>query len=667
MSKKLRILLIEDNKDDAMLLIRELRKAGYEVDYARKQDAVGVNNALEEDRWDLVISDYAMPNFTGRDALDILKSKDIDLPFIIVSGTIGEETAVDAMRAGAHDFLIKRNLKRLGPVIERELREAQNRRESIEDKQELQRWEARFGKAFHASPIPTVIFAIDDGEVINANVRFQQMIDITMPEISGRKVQDLDIWISDEDAADFCETLIKQRQGIRDRETQLQTRTGLSDVLISTEMIDLDGKDCVLAMIYDITERKRSLDRIEKMQIVTAALSGARLPAQVGAVTVGQVANAVKASGAMVMLTDDEGDTLNIVDAFGYPAETIRRWRQTPLNGPDMPLCMTVAEGKALWIGSRDDDAYKPFADFLDANDTQHAAWVALPMTTDQGVIGGICLSYDEAQAFDEETRKYITSMGEYVGQAMERAILYEREQEARRVAEEANELKLKFLAMISHELRTPLMSIKGCTSTLLATDVTWSEEDQGQFISSIDHETDKLTDLVNQLLDGSRMQAGQLRIDPVEMSLMDSVRYAMAQLHNIIQKHLFIPDIPKDLPPVMGDAHRISQVLVNLIENATKYADPHTQITLQAREISLDEGQFIQVEVSDEGIGIKPEEEATIFEFFKQLNRPKGYRSGTGLGLTICKGIVEAHGGRIWVKRRDGPGTTIAFTLPLA
>ena len=129
MSIPLRLLLIEDSEDDASLVVRTLRRGGYDLTYERVETAEAMRDALARHPWDLVISDYSMPQFTGPAALGLLHEIGIDLPFIIVSGTIGEETAVVAMKAGAHDFLMKGQLTRLIPAVARELREAADRRE----------------------------------------------------------------------------------------------------------------------------------------------------------------------------------------------------------------------------------------------------------------------------------------------------------------------------------------------------------------------------------------------------------------------------------------------------------------------------------------------------------------------------------------------------------
>jgi FixJ family two-component response regulator len=129
MTIPLRVLTVEDSKDDVLLTMREIRRGGYEPVFEQVETPAAMKAALESGAWDVVISDYVMPQFGGLDALRVLKASGLDLPFIIVSGKIGEDIAVDAMKAGAHDYIVKGNLARLVPAIERELRDAETRRE----------------------------------------------------------------------------------------------------------------------------------------------------------------------------------------------------------------------------------------------------------------------------------------------------------------------------------------------------------------------------------------------------------------------------------------------------------------------------------------------------------------------------------------------------------
>jgi PAS domain S-box-containing protein len=240
---------------------------------------------------------------------------------------------------------------------------------------------------------------------------------------------------------------------------------------------------------------------------------------------------------------------------------------------------------------------------------------------------------------------------------------LLEVEAESRHVAERANEIKTQFLAMISHELRTPLTSIIGFTTTLLADDVAWEPDEQRDFIMTIQQEANRLHELIDHLLDLSRLEAGMLPISLAPHSLQEIIEDAMPQFNNLTSEQTLTTRLPANLPPVNVDARRIAQVLVNLVRNASTYAPNGTEISISASAI----GDFVQINVSDLGPGIPPAEHKSAFKAFQRgVNADNGTVKGAGLGLAICKGLVEAHGGRIWIKKKTTNGATISFTIPL-
>src|SRR5437868_2892760 len=153
MSIPLRALIVEDSPDDSDLMIRELKRGGYVPACTRVETAEQMRAALTNGEWDVVLADYSLPKLNAIGALKVLQETGIDLPFIVVSGSIGEEVAVAAMRAGAHDYLMKDKLARLCTAVEREVREARSRREKVETERALQRSEEQFARMFHASPI----------------------------------------------------------------------------------------------------------------------------------------------------------------------------------------------------------------------------------------------------------------------------------------------------------------------------------------------------------------------------------------------------------------------------------------------------------------------------------------------------------------------------------
>jgi K+-sensing histidine kinase KdpD len=255
--------------------------------------------------------------------------------------------------------------------------------------------------------------------------------------------------------------------------------------------------------------------------------------------------------------------------------------------------------------------------------------------------------------------------MANTLAMAIKNRRLLESEATRREAAERAYEERLRQLAIINHELRTPLASIKGFATTLLAEDVVWSPADQTDFIQTINDEADKLSRLVEQVLEVSKMDAGRVPIELTQQDLSAIVDRAKGQMNAVTGQHDFSMNIPDNLPPVMADSQRTGQILVNLVENAVKYSPAGTAIRL----VALEDGDFIRINVSDQGRGIAPEDRKKVFQAFYRSEKTAGATKakGVGLGLHICQRLVEAQGGKIEIMEHEGPGTTISFTIPLA
>jgi signal transduction histidine kinase len=225
----------------------------------------------------------------------------------------------------------------------------------------------------------------------------------------------------------------------------------------------------------------------------------------------------------------------------------------------------------------------------------------------------------------------------------------------------EAERLKDEFLSMVTHELRTPLHHIKGFASTLLQTDVVWDEATQRDFLSSINQETDRLTDLVEKILDMSRLEAQTVPPERDWWSVSDLIDGALHRRRITLADHLVQLDLDPHLTALFVNGPDLETVLVNLLENAAKYSASGTTITLRARR---GEGEVI-FSVADRGAGIPAAYRARIFERFFRVPGGAHHASGTGLGLAICKRIVEAHLGRIWVESELGGGSCFYVSLP--
>ena len=169
MGAPLRILIVEDSEDDAILMLRQLQRSDYDITFERVDTAEAMNKALDEQEWDVILSDYVMPHFSMPEALNIMTEKGLDLPFIVISGAIGEESAVEVMRAGAHDYIMKDRLARLAPAIERELREAAMRRQRRQMENALRNSEYNYRVLFESMIDGMVVVDIETMQIMLAN------------------------------------------------------------------------------------------------------------------------------------------------------------------------------------------------------------------------------------------------------------------------------------------------------------------------------------------------------------------------------------------------------------------------------------------------------------------------------------------------------------------
>jgi hypothetical protein len=218
---------------------------------------------------------------------------------------------------------------------------------------------------------------------------------------------------------------------------------------------------------------------------------------------------------------------------------------------------------------------------------------------------------------------------------------------------------KSETISAVSHELRSPLTSVKGFTSTLLNKWDRLDDETKKHLLLTIDTDADRVTRLIGELLDVSRLEAGRLFLNRHIVRIPQVTRRVIERVRHLSSAHTIDAEFPEDFPDVFADPDKVQQVLTNLVENAVKYS-PGGRVLIAG---SVD-GDMVQVTVTDEGEGIPSEHRGQAFRKF--FGRIGGSPTGTGLGLYISKGLVEAHGGRIWVGDAPGGGALFAFTLPV-
>ena len=289
----------------------------------------------------------------------------------------------------------------------------------------------------------------------------------------------------------------------------------------------------------------------------------------------------------------------------------------------------------------------------------RRASVANFPLRRDDRQIGMLRLVGRPSGYADDEV-SMLATIADRLAVDLEQATLRE---EANRVEvlRRTDELRTALLSSVSHDLRTPLAAIKASAESLLQHDIAWSDDDRAGFAGAIVRESDRLNRLVGNLLDMSRIEGGGLRPQRDWYDAGELIREVIARLRPLLEGRHVEPSIADDLPPVSLDYLMIDQVVTNLLENAVKYTPPGTPIDVRVER----DRDRVRVAVADHGPGIPPDRRVTIFDKFSRLER-RGQVQGSGLGLAVGKGLVEGHGGQIWVTETPGGGATFVFELPI-
>ncbi len=262
--QKLRVLLVEDSATDATLLVHELRRGAECVEFERVEDTEAMGAALDAQSWDAVISDWSMPRFSGLSALALVGERGLDIPFIIVSGTIGEEVAVEAMRAGAHDYLIKGHLKRLNPAIEREIREAQVRAARHAAEVELVKAAQRYRVLFDNSPLPTWVCEQDTMSLLAVNEAAVRHYGYSAEEFANLTLEKLEAAMpaTEGGVPSPVSSTDGQIAAVRHRKKD----GSLIWVELSKHDLELEGRRARLYVARDVTERRNAEEQLRKTE-----------------------------------------------------------------------------------------------------------------------------------------------------------------------------------------------------------------------------------------------------------------------------------------------------------------------------------------------------------------------------------------------------------------
>lgn len=644
MNLHLRALIVEDSEDDMLLMLRSLRRGGYILEYARV-DTLSTMQAALEQTWDVVIADYTLPAFSAPEALELLQSQGRDLPFIIVSGTIGEELAVAAMKAGAHDYIIKGNLTRLLPAVERELREAEERHKrrcaerSLRESEERIRVQAQeLSQANNAlqdytkeleelyNQAPCGYHSLDkNGVFIRINDTELKMLGYTRDEVVGKKrFADL---LTAQSLQTFQENflLFQQRGWVRDLELQTLRSDGtiLPVSLSATALADSTGKYLMSRyVVIDISDRLQAEAKIREQ-------------------------------AALLDITTDAifvRDLAHRIVYWNKGAERLYGWEAATALGKN-----------AIELLHRPGEALPQFT-AIETKLFQEGQWQGeFQHITAQGKTAIVESRWTLVRDETGNPKSILTVSTD---------ITEKKQLEAQFLRVQRLESLGTLASGIAHDFNNILTPILAAVQLLPLKITTLDEQSRG-LLTLIEDSTKRGAALVKQILAFARGAEGKRVPLQVKHILAEVMQVARQTFPKNISLHCDTSS--PNLWTVAADANQIHQVLLNLCLNARdampsggtlKLCVENQQIDCAYARMNLEApvGAYVMIKVTDTGTGIMPELMERIFDPFFTTKEPG---KGTGLGLSTVLGIVKNHGGFINVDSEVGSGTEFRVYLP--
>jgi two-component system cell cycle sensor histidine kinase/response regulator CckA len=679
MQNPLRVLIVEDSEDDALLLSRELRRGGYTVTFERVDTAQSFLAALESAEWDVIIADYNLPQFSGLAALGVLQNRGEDIPFLVVSGFIDENVAVAAMKSGAHDYLMKDNLKRLAPAVERELRDARVRRERRQAEEALRSSEARLRQLNDALLFLTRSTSVQEGHLDQA---FREISEIAGLSLGASRAG---IWLFTEDGEQLvCHQLYELEQNQFSQGQTLDIgrypryRTALQEHrYISTHDTRLDPRTKEFNEEYS-----NPLDIVSSLE-ATIRLHGKILG----------VFGLEQCHQTRRWMPEEEAFAGSVADlislAYGaherrLAAEALRaseqRYRDLFENANDMIYTMDL-DGRITSINKRGEELTGYHRDELigqlgDAISTPSSTLVSrkqlqrkLEGQSSHTVYELSLVTKSGERCAVEINSRLIYEDGKPVGiQGIARDIRERKQLENELRHSQKMEAIGRLAGAVAHDFNNLLTAILGYSQLLLLRlepTSPWRRE-----ISEIERAGRSAADLTSQLLAFSRKQ----EVQPQILDLNHSVTNIERMLRRLIGSDVALTTrLDQRIGQIRADPGRLEQVIMNLAVNSRDAMPKGGQLHIETSAVKVDAtytqrhpdarpGEFVLLTVSDTGIGMDIETQSRIFEpFFTTKEAGKG----TGLGLATVYGIVKQSGGWIEVESEQGAGATFRIFFP--
>ncbi|HBX70425.1 MAG TPA: hypothetical protein DEH25_13865 [Chloroflexi bacterium] len=417
------------------------------------------------------------------------------------------------------------------------------------------------------------------------------------------------------------------------------------------------------ARLYTLTDQKLAarVDELSVMQRIDRELNATLDVTRSMQITLDWAMRQSEADAGFVGFVEDGG--IRVMADQGYVGEL------EPYRNQHMPLNLPGLKGAVdseVTQQFKREDIFGGRNGFSLLSGAQEQ--IVIPIRREEDVIGVLMLETRQSEAWTEDNQAFLSRLTDHAAIAISNAQLFGQVQAA-------DLAKTEFVSQVSHELKNPMTSMRGYTDLLISGAVGPITEAQENFLSTIRANVNRMTTIVGDLADISRIESGHLRLDFKAVQVADIVdEVARAQRRDVEEKEQTLAiQIPEDLPEVWGDRTRLVQVLINLVSNAYKYTPAGGTITIEAERSANKwdpEGaaDVVRVAVRDTGLGMKPEDQAKIFTKFFRSDDPKARESpGTGLGLNITRNLVEMQGGKIWFESEYEQGTTFHITIPVA
>lgn len=663
--RTLNLLLVEDSEDDAELMLIELRRGGYQPAYLRVENSDDMRAALKGRDWDIIISDYVMPQFSGPAALKLLHESGCEVPIIIVSGHIGEDIAVAAMKSGANDYVMKDRLARLVPAVERELREAEVRRARRAADEALRESEERLKLALEAgrlgawernlktgamtwSAITQEIYGLERGQFGGTFEEFERLVH---PEDRTRVFGEIDRSIR-ERAPYLVEFRIVRSNGAL---AWLESRGQI--------FVGPDGEpERFAGVVVDVTSRKRIEFNQKFLVEFSDRIRPLANPSEVLRVAVGAVGEFLDASRCLCAEVMIESGEIIVFQNYTRGAEGLDGIYSFADIKP--PILEALLRGETVVVHDsklepRTAGAYDKFF-----GPREIRAFMIVPYLEDGALVWTMAVTAGpEPRFWAPDEIALLRTVTERTWMAQKNARLYEAAQLARDEAEAASRAKDQFLAVLSHELRTPLTPVLMSVYTL-QTDAGTSPKVKAA-LEMIRRNIQLEARLIDDLLDLSRITHNKVELQLRDIDLHEVVQSALDVCRGDIEakQQKLTLELDARQHHVRGDAARLQQVFWNLLKNAAKFTPEGGSLSLQSYNFK----RTVRIEVTDSGMGIEKNLLPKIFTPFEQGGGASfsAKFGGLGLGLAISKATIDAHGGRLTADS-DGKNEGAVFTVEL-